>query len=69
MLHTIMLADKSLVYSMTDSEFVTTEKGCYVLRDEFVKSLAESAAKLLKGTLVRTWYDNNAGGYFAEIEV
>lgn len=69
MSQTIMLADKNAIYSMAGTEHGTTDKGSYRLTDAFVDGLAAGAATNLKGKVTRVWFDNNAGGYFAEIEV
>ena len=40
----------------------------FCLKDEFVRGLAEAAANNMGyTTVVDTWYDRNAGGYFAEL--
>lgn len=75
MTYTVMLCGKGFVcdaHSM-GLEFSDTdawrERGEVRLKADFVQGLAENTAKNLGGTVVKCWFDNGAGGYFAEIEV
>lgn len=67
---TVMLCTKGFIYSVHDCGLpgATWDKGCARLSDDCVQGLAESAAKNLGGELDRWWFDNNAGGYFADID-
>jgi len=68
---TLMLCDMGFIYDARDlgHDFSTMELGSPRLTDEFVTSLATAAAERVGGKVVRTWFDNGAGGYFAEIQV
>jgi len=44
------------------------ERGELRLKDSWIQEVAYYAAKNLGGTVKRTYFDNNAGGYFAVIQ-
>ena len=45
------------------------KKGLLRLKESFVQELAEAAARNVGGTLIKHWFNEDAGGYFAEIDV
>ncbi len=67
---TTMLCNKGFIYSAHDCGLpcAVWDKGAARLSDGFVQGMADQMAKNLGGKLVRWWFDNNAGGYFADIE-
>ena len=68
--HTVILASKRAIYDFRAFPGATVEvNGTSELAAHILNELAEAAAKRLKGTLVRTWHDHDAGGAFAEIQV
>jgi len=68
---TVMLADKGAMYALDALGQGLTEwvQGCLRLKDEFVQGAAKAAAERVGGTVKKVWFDNGAGGYFADIEV
>jgi len=68
--YTVMLANKSAIYSL-DKVAGMTEwvSGTVQLAESILNRLADGAAKTLGRTVLRVWHDHKAGGAFAEIEV
>ncbi len=71
---TLMVALKSLAYcAFHDPEIVDQEawskQGEVRLLGSFVQGLAEKQAEAANAKLLKVWFDNNAGGYFADVEV
>jgi len=64
---TVMLADKSAIYSLVEAGCARQTGATYELSLEFAAQLAEGAAKKLGGRVVRVWHDHGAGGVFAEL--
>jgi len=74
MIRTVMLAMQSFATGLpTDSEFLDQDRlretGKVRLDLGWQEKLAEAAARNIGGTMKRFWFDGNAGGYFADIEI
>lgn len=73
--YTVMLCGMGFVYDAQDMGFefsdqeAWSKRGEVRLKESFVQGLAEESARKLKGKVLRHWFDNGAGGYYAEIEV
>ena len=74
--YTVMLASKAFMYNAYNNgvtEILDTEildkQGLFRLKEDFLQGMATQVAQTMKGTVVKVWFDADAGGYFCDLKI